>query len=108
MAVRVRVACVDCGEQMLRVEDLQLFTTPSLFEARFAFTCPTCQSWINRPAWPALVADLRRLRVRETRVAIPREVFEPHRGPALTADEVLDFALELAHMDDVARFACRR
>jgi hypothetical protein len=105
--IRVRVSCVDCGVQRLRPSQVQLFTTPQVYESRYAFTCQMCGSWINRPCPPRLVSDLRQAQVPEQRERVPREVFEPHRGPSIAVDEVLDFVLELAAVDDVARFACR-
>lgn len=107
MAVVVRVSCVDCGDQQVGIGDVQLFTTANVAESRFGFTCPQCLSWINRPAGPNVVAMLREVCVRERR-RVPREVFEQHRGPALTVDDALDFALELRHVDELARYACRR
>jgi hypothetical protein len=107
MATVVRVSCADCGDLTLRPKDLRLFTTPCAYECRYAFTCPCCSAWISKSAAPYMVQALRQAGVPEQRARVPREVFEPHRGPAISMDEVLDFALELGRVDDVVRFAGR-
>lgn len=106
MATRVCVGCPDCGPLKLAPEDVRLFTHPSGYRSRYAFTCPTCQAWVSRPAPPRLVQALRAVCVPEQRM-VPAEVLETRRGRPLTVDEVLDFALAAVAVDDLARLAAR-
>lgn len=61
----------------------------------YEFTCGQCRDDIRKPAGPEVVSLLRSGGVKAERWVVPAEAMESHEGPAISYDDVLDFALWL-------------
>lgn len=91
----VEISCSWCGQVQLPITELRCAVTDralSLCE----FRCPSCgqlvlravqrrQEEVPRQAGAAVLTD-----------PVPFELLEPHRGPPLTWDDLLDLHLELS------------
>ncbi len=88
----IRAECPSCGDVRLRPADL----TVRLFAADddggvYTFVCPKCAEWVTRKASARIVALLVSAGVRRDVVSPPAEAFEPHSGPPIDNDDLLDF-----------------
>jgi hypothetical protein len=71
----------------------------------YSFRCGTCRDEIRKPAAPQVVALLTSGGVRVEAWSVPAEALEEHSGGPITHDEVLDMALMLQRIDNVAAVA---
>lgn len=101
----IKASCPTCGEVELTPPDVALMVCTSAPLSYYAFSCPACRSEVRKPADDHVISLLMSGGVKATVWEVPAEVLEPHAGPALTYDDLLDFALELAHNDHLAAFA---
>ncbi|MFC5379676.1 hypothetical protein [Aquipuribacter nitratireducens] len=76
-------------------------------EARsfYSFSCSTCGDEVRKHAGTDVVALLSSGGVVPERWVIPAEVLEPHDGPVLSHDDLLDFCLWLESADLLAAVA---
>lgn len=96
----IKATCPVCGDVDLTPNDVRLTVADSAGWATYTFTCTECQDQIEKPADDEVVALLSSAGVEIDRV--PAEALEGHVGPALSYDDVLDFALWLEKNDLVA------
>lgn len=93
----VTVECRWCGEVECSAADLRCEARGS--EGMLEFGCPFCNrlGLAATEAWRALA--LQGLGARRMTGPVPFELLEPHQGPAVTWDEVLDAHLALGQTD---------
>ena len=96
----IKATCPVCGDVDLTPNDVRLTVADAAGWATYTFTCTECHDRIEKPADDEVVALLSSAGVEIDRV--PAEALEGHSGPALTYDDVLDFALWLEKTDFVA------
>ena len=74
----------------------------------YSFRCPKCAEDVRKPADDHVVRLLLSGGVAATVEEVPAELLEPHDGPPLTYDDLLDLGLHLARTDRLAAFAGAR
>lgn len=109
MYTTVLSTCPICGDVRVPARDVVLTEYTNRPEASsYRFTCPQCGDLVQKPAQDWVVNALKNAAVVHRSLRIPAEAFEAHRGPAITLDDVLDLALQLEKVDDLARLAGAR
>lgn len=103
---KVRASCHTCGTVDLLRPDVRLVLSDVPSACRYSFTCPKCRAWISKPADECVIALLLG-KVPLHRETAPAELTEPHTGPPLTLDDLIDLHAEMAETDELARFAHR-
>jgi hypothetical protein len=98
----IKASCPVCGDVELRPAQLRLVVCNRAEWSYYAFTCTTCADEIRKPADEEVVALLVSGGVVAERWTIPAEALEDRLGPAISYDDVLDFALALDRVDLVA------
>jgi hypothetical protein len=91
----IQASCPVCGDVTLTPSDVTLTVCVLPELSSYAFVCPTCSSVVRKPACDHTVGLLTDGGVRVEVLHIPAEALEPHTGPALTADDLLDLHLQL-------------
>lgn len=93
----VRVECPWCGTLALSPGAVRCAdVAPGDRLALCQFTCPVCFRLIILRTTPEGVEVARRVGVADLNGPVPRELLEPHGGPPLTWDDVLDLHLALS------------
>ena len=105
MTTTIKASCPGCGEVELTPDDVSLMvcSTPAL--SYYAFDCPTCVTEVRKPADDHVVALLVSGGVPAQVWDLPAEALEVKAGPALSYDDLLDFALHLGSTDLLASLA---
>jgi hypothetical protein len=98
----IKATCPACGDVELTPYQLTVTVIPALHRSHYAFLCPQCLDLVEKPADDEVVTLLAAAGVCVRRLTVPAEVLEDHAGPAVTYDDVLDFALWLEACDDLA------
>ncbi|HVE64190.1 MAG TPA: hypothetical protein VNB94_10350 [Mycobacteriales bacterium] len=101
----IKATCPDCGEVELTAEQVVLMVCNSAPQSYYTFECGQCRLDVRKPADDHVVSLLLSGGVQAVVWEIPAEALEPHDGPAISYDDVLDFALKLSRLDLVASFA---
>jgi hypothetical protein len=106
---KIRATCPACGEVELTPPDVELRVHQVEAHSFYAFECPACRRTVTKPADRRVVRLLTSGGVPAQPWNPPGEVLEPHHGPALTWDDLLDLHLELQSPDWFVRLvtACR-
>lgn len=99
MSVTLGATCPYCGPVDLTPADITLMveTDPGrgyVFEGFYSFFCTPCGLAFSFEAPPLVVELLVTAGVRVT--AMPAELAEPHTGPVISHDDLLDLHLALA------------
>ncbi len=89
----IKASCPGCGDVELTPSQVRLVVCTVKSWSYYSFTCTTCQEEVRKPAGRDVVALLISGGVVAEPWTIPAEALEEHSGPALTYDDVLDFAL---------------
>lgn len=95
----IRATCPTCGEVELTPDDIELRVCTHAPASFYQFVCPLCGDEVQKPADDRVVQLLISGGVSATVWELPDEVQEMHRGPAFTADDLLDFHLLLEQPD---------
>jgi hypothetical protein len=95
----IKASCPTCGEVELTPADVSLMVCSHAPMSYYAFSCPTCTDEVRKPADDHVVSLLVSGGVPAQVWELPAEVLETKAGPALTYDDLLDFALELSSTD---------
>jgi hypothetical protein len=95
----IKATCSDCGDVELRSKDLTVRICEDTSDATYSFRCPVCRMVEVRGAEEHVVDVLLAAGVRCTEWHLPAELREPHRGPAICHDDVLDFHAVLERPD---------
>jgi endogenous inhibitor of DNA gyrase (YacG/DUF329 family) len=101
----IKASCPTCGEVELTPADVALMVCSQAELSYYAFDCPTCTEQVRKPADDHVVSLLVSGGVPAQVWVLPAEVLEHGRGPALTYDDLLDFALHLGTTDLLASLA---
>jgi hypothetical protein len=91
--VEIVAPCPVCECVVLRPSEIQLLVSSNPALSHYGFTCPICASVITRPATSDTIHALLRGGVVAVLHQVPAEALEPHTGPVISPDDVLDFAL---------------
>ncbi len=91
---RISVHCRRCGEVKLAPEQLWLVLTDVPGHAHYGFRCPRCAVLVRSAADEKTVSSLATL-VAVEEIDVPAEALEPHTGPVLTFDDLIDLVLAL-------------
>ena len=99
----IKTSCPVCGDVELDPgADAPRRLLPQSDWSFYSFNCATCRDEIRKPADNEVVSLLVSGGVVAERWVIPAEALEEHDGPAITYDDVLDFALGLDRVDLLA------
>lgn len=90
--------CPGCGEVRLTGDQLWLVLTSGATSHYFAFRCPRCCGQV-RCSVDDETAEVLASMLAVEELAVPEEALEEHHGAALTEDDLLDFAVDLARSD---------
>jgi hypothetical protein len=101
----IKATCPTCGDVELARDQVQLVVHPVRERSFYGFTCGTCGTDVRKPAGEEVVRLLTLGGVVAERVKIPAEALEEREGPALTADDVLDFTAWLEGVTGIAEVA---
>lgn len=97
---RVEATCPTCGTVECTVADLELGVCSFRPASFYAFECPSCESWIHKPADARVIEILVAEGVRPYHFDLPSEALErPTEGAPFTQDDVLDLMLLLESED---------
>ena len=91
---RFAASCPRCGDLDVSAEQMWLVLTDQSDRDHYFFHCPGCGQHVRRKAHAITVRLLERL-VPVERIEIPAEALEPHDGPPLTEDDLIDLMLTL-------------
>jgi predicted RNA-binding Zn-ribbon protein involved in translation (DUF1610 family) len=96
----VKTTCGHCGDVELSPAQLELRICTLPERSVYAFTCPTCETEIVKPAADTRVVRLlTSVGVPTVGWGIPKEALERPDGPPLTNDDLLDLHLLLDRND---------
>jgi len=98
----IKASCPTCGEVELTSDDVRLMVCNHAPLSYYAFDCPSCADDVRKPADDHIVSLLVSGGVVAHVWEIPAEALEIKSGPALSYDDLLDFALHLSRRDDLA------
>jgi predicted RNA-binding Zn-ribbon protein involved in translation (DUF1610 family) len=98
----IKATCPLCGDVELTSAQVRLVLYPVPERSYYAFTCPQCEDSIRKSAGPEVVRLLKVGGVVPERIEVPAEATEVHEGPALTTDDLLDFAAWMAGATNIA------
>ena len=101
----IKATCPACGDVRLRSRELTVRVCAETDEGTYTFACPRCRAIVAREATPRILALLVSAGVRTEVWHQPAELFEPHDGPPISADDLLDFHLVLERADWFDRLA---
>jgi predicted RNA-binding Zn-ribbon protein involved in translation (DUF1610 family) len=103
----IKASCPACGEVELTSSDVTLMVCSHAPQSYYTFTCPKCSDEVRKPADDHVVSLLMSGGVRAEVWELPAEALEAKSGPALTYDDLLDFALHLGSSDLLAAAAAQ-
>jgi len=98
----IKASCPSCGEVELTPADVSLMVCSHAPLSYYAFTCTGCQNEVRKHADDHVVSLLVSGGVPATVWEVPAEALEPRVGPALSYDDLLDFAIGLNATDLLA------
>lgn len=101
----IKASCPGCGEVELTPPDITLMVCSHAPLSYYAFECPKCECEVRKPADNHVVSLLVSGGVPAQVWDLPAEALERKAGPALTYDDLLDFALKLGSSDFLAEAA---
>ena len=98
----IKASCPGCGDVELTSADITLRVCNHAPLSYYSFTCPHCSDRVRKPADDHIVSLLMSGGVRADVWEVPAEALEPHAGPTLGYDDLLDFVLQLSRDDLLA------
>jgi hypothetical protein len=98
----IKASCPTCGEVELTPADVSLMVCTHAPLSYYAFDCQTCGTEVRKPADEHVVSLLVSGGVPAQVWDLPAEYLESKTGPALSYDDLLDFALQLGETDLLA------
>jgi hypothetical protein len=101
----IKASCPTCGGVELTPDDVALMVCSQASLSYYAFACPSCTDEVRKPADDHVVSLLISGGVPAQVWDVPAEALEVKSGPALTYDDLLDFALHLGAGDLLAAMA---
>lgn len=91
----IRANCPHCGDVQLRVSDLKVRVADISEHGSYTFICPSCERAVAKDASKRIIDVLMSTGVDVQVVKAPLELSEIHSGPAISADDILDFHILL-------------
>lgn len=91
----IRANCPSCGDVQLRATDLVVRVCSDDESGSYCFRCPACEKAVAKEASRRIIDLLVSSGVRMQVWRLPAELHEPHLGPTVTPDDLLDFHLLL-------------
>ena len=101
----VRATCPRCGDVHLALSGLSL--TQCGAALWYQFTCPRCRDYIVTDTDARIATAMVEAGAEVRVVEPPAELDEPHLGPPVTPDELLDLHLALDNCDWVVQLGRR-
>jgi hypothetical protein len=98
--VKVRVVCPGCGPVVLPAKALRCELAAAGDKGICELRCPVCSTMVLVPAGPTAVETMRDGGAGHMTGSVPFELLEPHSGPPLSWDDILDFKLALDSRPD--------
>lgn len=95
----IKASCPCCGDVDLTPAQVRLVVCSVDAWSYYAFGCSGCGEEVRKPAGKDVQGLLRTGGVKVEHWVVPAEALEEHAGPAITYDDVLDFALRLQSLD---------
>jgi hypothetical protein len=99
-AIKVRVVCPECGPVVLPAKEIRCELQTAGDKGMCELSCPVCSTTVLVPAGPVAVQAMREGGAGHMRGSIPFELLEPHVGPPLSWNDLLDFKLALDSRPD--------
>ncbi len=91
----IRANCPHCGDVQLRVHDLTVRVASGIEHGSYTFTCPSCSRAVAKDASKRIIDLLISTGVDVQVFKVPAELSEIKSGPAINADDILDFHIML-------------
>ncbi len=82
--------CPNCGDVKLRTDDIELWVCSRRVASYYRFVCPLCANLVVKHAGEQAMLILASAGITPNAWFYPAEWDEPHTGPALTLDDLLD------------------
>ncbi|MGH9038025.1 MAG: hypothetical protein ACRD0O_19880 [Acidimicrobiia bacterium] len=93
--VKARAVCPGCGPMVVPAAELRCELEAAGRQGICELKCPVCSTTVLLPAVSPEVETLWRAGAGHMIGSVPFELLEPHTGPPLSWDDVLDFKLAL-------------
>jgi predicted RNA-binding Zn-ribbon protein involved in translation (DUF1610 family) len=87
----IKATCPECGEVDLTPDDILLRIGSASSANTYAFSCPSCGSFVEKPADERVIRLLLSGGVMPMLVHVPAEALEPRTGPPINHDDLLAF-----------------
>lgn len=95
----IKATCPVCGDVDLTPADVEVTRAPEAGWSTYSFGCPDCGMTVRKAADDDVVTLLTSAGVPVRRIAVPAEALEPHDGPPIGYDDLIDFVLLLGITD---------
>ena len=93
--IKVRVVCPGCGPLVVPAADVRCELEATGHKGICELRCPVCSIMVFVAAEAAAVEAMRGGGAGHMSGSVPFELLEPHTGPPLSWDDLLDFKLAL-------------
>ena len=93
--IKVRVVCPGCGPLVVPAAELRCELEADGGKGICELRCPACSATLVVRAEAAAVEAMRGAGAGHMSGSVPFELLEPHTGPPLSWDDLLDFKLAL-------------
>jgi hypothetical protein len=93
--IKVRVVCPGCGPLVVPAADVRCELEATGHKGICELSCPVCSIMVLVAAEAAAVETMRGGGAGHMSGSVPFELLEPHAGPPLSWDDLLDFKLAL-------------
>ena len=97
MRAQVEALCAWCGPVQVATSELRCEVAAQAEVGLCEFSCPSCARLIVCQAPADAVRAMRRAGAGKISGCVPFELLEPHRGPVISWDDLLDFHVLLEH-----------
>jgi predicted RNA-binding Zn-ribbon protein involved in translation (DUF1610 family) len=87
----IKATCPGCGEVSLTADDVILRISSISSSNSYAFDCPDCGDFIEKPADERIIRLLLSGGVMPVMNHVPAEVLEVRNGPPINYDDILAF-----------------
>jgi hypothetical protein len=98
----IKASCPVCGDVELTADDIDLRVASHAPLSSYSFVCPSCSDVVTKHADDHIVSLLMSGGVHAHVFTVPAEALEPHDGPELGYDDLLDFVLTLGDEQAIA------
>ncbi len=95
----IKATCPSCGEVDLTADDVLLRIGAAQNANTYAFSCPACGGFVEKPADERVIRLLLSGGVVPLLVHVPAEALETHSGPPISHDDLLEFHEKLQEGD---------